>query len=431
MRLINLYSLKFQTLASCTAFAICFAFSTQARANECTQVSITCIDTDPVIVNGVTIEGVCKERAVFSDCATTNPIDSCTQFESEASCSKRSDRCIQEEGSTCVERHQEWDCVNADPDFPPAQLLQRRARNVEEELVGDCTPLNEDQTCSRVSSNCTQPAETRDINYISIARDCWGWERTFHCKIGEAVDTCTEYAADPSCQEIRAECLAEVGGVCSHYDVTYECGDPDGTPPSQCEGQTVCIGGICSDYPEPENSDDFLSAQAWLQFLDNAAKDNDDEYGTTIFSGEAVYCRKKGFGFKNCCSGSGWGLGLSIAQCREEEQILKDAREARRTVYIGTICVEKIFGYCISSRRMYCQFNSLFARVTQEQVREQLDRDFGTYQVPNCNGLSIYTLENVDMEALDFTEAFPDLAHDTENVDPAPYRDRLLERLQP
>ena len=70
-----------------------------------------------------------------------------------------------------------------------------------------------------------------------------------------------------------------------------------GSEPEQCEGQTVCIGGICSDYPEPENSDDFLEAQAWLQFLNEATKDGTGNDPTTIFSGEAVYCRKKGFGF--------------------------------------------------------------------------------------------------------------------------------------
>ncbi len=412
-------------------FAVSMTAATSLSASECTEVAVYCTDDTPIVINGVTIEGVCKERTVLSDCDSVNPIDSCTRFETEANCTKHSDRCIQEAGGVCIEEREEWDCVNADPEFPPAQLLHRQARNVEDLITGDCQALADNEQCSRVSSTCTQPEETRVINHIPIARSCWGWERTYSCQVGETIDTCGQYVADPSCREVRTECLVEANGRCSHWDILFQCGEEAGTEPEQCEGQTVCIGGICSDYPEPESSDDFLSAQAWLQFLNEATKDGTGNDPTTIFSGEAVYCRKKGFGYKNCCSGTGWGLGLNLSLCREEEQVLKDAVEARRTVYIGTICVDKVLGYCISSRRMYCQFNSLFARVTQQQVRQQLGRDFGSYYVPNCNGLSIYTLENVDMEALDFSEAFPEIAGDADNVDPTQYEQRLLDRLLP
>ena len=242
--------MRVKGLITYTAALACLAltgFTPQLTyASECTVVSVICTDDTPIVMNSVTIEGVCRERAVHSDCDTVGAFDSCTQFEGVDACTKTEDRCIQEAGGICIEERQEWDCINASPEFPTAQLLQRLARNVQDTITGDCQQLADDQNCSRISSTCNQPAETRQINHIPIARQCWGWERVFNCQVGDLVDTCTQYVADPQCSEVRSECLVEIDGRCTHWDVMFQCGEESGQPPEQCEGQTVCIGGICS-----------------------------------------------------------------------------------------------------------------------------------------------------------------------------------------
>ena len=78
--------------------------------------------------------------------------------------------------------------------------------------------------------------------------------------------------------------------------------------------------------------------------------------------------------------------------------------DARNCLFVGTVCTPDSFGACISRDRVECCFNSPLARLAQESAVAQFGRDFGTYDLPNCRGLTGYEIQAFDWLALDLDQ---------------------------
>lgn len=92
-----------------------------------------------------------------------------------------------------------------------------------------------------------------------------------------------------------------------------------------------------------------------------------------------------------------------IWQCEEDEFVLGAKRRMKVCHYIGSYCKTSI-GVCVEKRDSYCCFNSPLARIMQEQIRGQLGISWGEPDDPDCHGLLISELENVDWEKIDLSE---------------------------
>jgi conjugal transfer mating pair stabilization protein TraN len=71
--------------------------------------------------------------------------------------------------------------------------------------------------------------------------------------------------------------------------------------------------------------------------------------------------------------------------------------------YVGQTS-EKVLGLTVKTRNVYCCFNSILARLIQEQGKEQLGMGWGTGDSPNCNGFSAGDISNMDFSVMDLTE---------------------------
>jgi conjugal transfer mating pair stabilization protein TraN len=95
-----------------------------------------------------------------------------------------------------------------------------------------------------------------------------------------------------------------------------------------------------------------------------------------------------------------------LAQCNQGEQQLALKRGQRLCTYVGTYKKGKIF------RRKYegfCCYNSRLARIVQEQGRQQLGRQYGAPQNPDCSGFTPADLELLDFSAMDLSEFVADV----------------------
>jgi len=81
--------------------------------------------------------------------------------------------------------------------------------------------------------------------------------------------------------------------------------------------------------------------------------------------------------------------------------------------YIGTYCNTHDFaGGCITTMQQYCCFNSRLAKLIQEGAKEQLPGlgGWGTPESPNCAGMKVSELADVDFSKIDLTEFAQDVA---------------------
>lgn len=80
-------------------------------------------------------------------------------------------------------------------------------------------------TCTVTSQTCTQGAEMRLINGIAVYRDCWQWQETKRCEVGEMQNFC-EPLENASCEERSSICKDSTApGECSIEEKTFACRD--------------------------------------------------------------------------------------------------------------------------------------------------------------------------------------------------------------
>lgn len=65
---------------------------------------------------------------------------------------------------------------------------------------------------------------------------------------------------------------------------------------------------------------------------------------------------------------------------------------------------EKVLGMPLKDRNVYCCFNSMLARLIQEQGRQQLGVGWGTGDAPDCRGLSLGEISELDFSKMDLSE---------------------------
>ena len=102
-------------------------------------------------------------------------------------------------------------------------------------------------------------------------------------------------------------------------------------------------------------------------------------------------------------------LGNIIFACEEEELAFGIQLVNRACHHVGTYCAKKVSflgaSKCVIEMQTHCCFSSPFARIINEQLRDQgIGPDWGTATEPNCEGIPISDLENVDWALVDLSE---------------------------
>ncbi|CAM3345948.1 type-F conjugative transfer system mating-pair stabilization protein TraN [Paracidovorax anthurii] len=114
-----------------------------------------------------------------------------------------------------------------------------------------------------------------------------------------------------------------------------------------------------------------------------------------------------------------WSLAIAIViyivmsamSCDEEEGKLAMKEGARLCHSVGTYCSSciRVLGRCVSCithTTGKCCFNSVLARVINEQGRMQVGKGWGTAQAPDCSGFTIAQLQSLDFARMDLTEFY-------------------------
>ena len=88
-------------------------------------------------------------------------------------------------------------------------------------------------------------------------------------------------------------------------------------------------------------------------------------------------------------------------QCSQQEQLLAMHQGANLSVYTGEYCSNQIpiIGTCIEYTDTYCSFNSLLAKLVNQQGKAQLGLPFN-----DCSGLTLNQISQIDFSKMDLSQ---------------------------
>jgi conjugal transfer mating pair stabilization protein TraN len=112
---------------------------------------------------------------------------------------------------------------------------------------------------------------------------------------------------------------------------------------------------------------------------------------------------------------------MSMMSCNEDEGKLAMKEGAKLCHTVGTYCSSclRILGKCVSCiehTTTKCCFNSVLARIINEQGRLQIMKWWGTAEMPDCSGFTIAQLQALDFSRMDLTEFYASIVPKLPNV---------------
>lgn len=281
----------------------------------------------------------------------------------------------------------------------------------------DCSTLLPE--CSKTTRTCVEPGGTRVVNGVPTYLSCWKYQQAYQCDVSDNCEALSE------CTENTRQCKLELQGICVQEEVAKTCNvEQCSATHLQCLDTTFCLDGDCYDGLSTQ-SDDFDKSAAGLAAISEAAEGLGNP--PLIFTGEGMQCTDKAFGFADCCKDSGWGTGIGLAECSEEEEALGQAKEQGITIALGEYCANKVLGVCTRKKKSYCVYDSKLARIVQEQgVKGQLGISLGSPEHPKCDPITPAQLQQINFKHIDFTDFYEDM-HDSINL---PSATEIQNRLQ-
>lgn len=107
-------------------------------------------------------------------------------------------------------------------------------------------------------------------------------------------------------------------------------------------------------------------------------------------------------------------IALELASCNADEGRLAMKEGTGLCHTVGNWCSSciRILGACVSCiehTTSKCCFNSLLARLINEQGRQQLAKSWGPARQPDCSGFSIPELQRLNFAAMDLSEFYASL----------------------
>lgn len=105
-------------------------------------------------------------------------------------------------------------------------------------------------------------------------------------------------------------------------------------------------------------------------------------------------------------------LGIAIAimivmkmiSCTPDEAALQMHKGSQLCTAVGSYCSQKVLFTCTVTTQSYCCYNSILARIINEQGRPQIGKQYGSPKAPDCSGFTAEELQSLDFGAIDLSE---------------------------
>lgn len=93
-----------------------------------------------------------------------------------------------------------------------------------------------------------------------------------------------------------------------------------------------------------------------------------------------------------------------IYKCTKPEMELMVNVQLKKCSYVGSYCASKTLGMCTVKKEAYCCYDSPLARIVVEQGYKQLGKTQGPAKAPQCDGLTLSEMSQLDWDRIDLSE---------------------------
>lgn len=285
---------------------------------------------------------------------------------------------------------------------------------IQEEWVG-CEDLEEMRDRGEAEVLSETPGlqnETRIINGEPVTREYFETTRVYALNT-KVINTCEPLRA-LECQQINSRCtqekqLLEGPKICLMFEKIYKCPLMK-TSKNRTKNK---LGLDIPKGPQPVANQNMVQALSQLEAIKQMSllKTIDGDK-VTFMKGDAMSCTTNfGGSFKDCCkSNGGFGASMHMAtKCSAEEKNLQRAKQEGRCVFVGSRKKNNALGINFSKEYRYCCFPTRLSLAIQSGARTQLGKNFGSADVPSCEGLNPEDLKHVDFSQIDLSDTFKDI----------------------
>lgn len=166
--------------------------------------------------------------------------------------------------------------------------------------------------CRKVGVVCTAPNQTRNIDGMSVFRECWEYQDSYQCKSQNMTNDC-QSLRDRGCGQVGSRCMSSTtSGACTTWEQSFQCVDKaeSWTEKTVCDTSSFCqSGGGCFDTSSKPDAD-FAKGAVMMEAAREAGVYGIDPNKVEIFKGYADTCSIKVLGgttIKSCCKSAGGG----------------------------------------------------------------------------------------------------------------------------
>jgi len=375
-------------------------------------------------------------------CPTNNGgnLHSCAALEANPRCGFISSKCVggaQASSGTCYVKEETWDC-GYDTDIPTTSSSTSYNCAGPIRCMGtECTDPN-----AEASGDFVQAASALQVaQFVGHDSECTGQD-------GTANVTCTTFMGKPyECKKAVGgivDCCESPGGVslAQYMDLLFAMNKLDNAVMAMDSNSMVRGAWEVLREPVADSwtavSDWFSSA--WNSISGSTAAVSDTALDTVVSSfrqdllNETAQWVAETFGqgtadlfFNTGASGAvelGGTAGTAMSwimtaymyyslfilavnliwKCEQKEFELGAQRELKLCTHVGSYCASKVLGSCVEKRESYCCFSSPLSRIVQEQVKPQLGMNFGSPESPQCGGIPMDRLKDVDWSKVNLDE---------------------------
>lgn len=370
-------------------------------------------------------------RTEAYQCHLTPTGPDCSALQNSGLCTQTSNLCtLTDATGACVERIADYSCSSTAPmTFTAPQIGATSWAPPVVTWSQTCTPGYTPQSCYNPVLSCPGGSTIQDVNGTQVPMPCMSEVTSYTCATASYDSSaCNVFANSSGCSLQGSSCFSvDPDGVCATFENTYQCGSATTTAfNSTCQNVNVCVGGVCQSVPQSQNTDlplalasiDMLNTMAaeWdvpgsslNQLITQITSGAQTATGLEYFNSTVMACRDAILNTYNCCSSSGWAIGVFVG-CSQQEVQLAAALQNNTAVYVRTYCSSRALFFCLEKSREYCVFNSAIAKEINFQAQQQLYSNF------TCRALTHAELSQIDWSQIDLTPVFGDMMSNVQGI---------------
>jgi len=212
---------------------------------------------------------------------------------------------------------------------------------------------------------------------------------------------CQEYNSQYYCPLLAQDCSLQTSPPACPLGASYPC-FPNAANALQCNNLSCFDGSTQAPVTSQPDTSSYQN--------DGSRDESGKCLGTVlIFNGKPLECRPPGIStnFFDCCDQADGSFLMVKKMCGEPDTECVAKAGKGSCHFIGSYCKENwwLIG-CVQSANVFCCFNSMLARMIQEQGRPQLKsfNGWGSVEAPDCRGFTVDEFSHLDFTKIDLSE---------------------------